>query len=88
MDELIHNYLKARKIYNQYQPHFTKHPGQTVVIDVSQEAFGLGSSRKEALDDLFEKVTSIEPQHLTFYQIGPDGRYELNFSAGSCSCRS
>ena len=77
----------ARDLYNQHQDRFSKHPGSTVVIDVIQEMFGLGSSRREAVADLFEKVDSIEPKHLQFYQVGPDGRYELNFSNSCCACR-
>ena len=88
MSEKISYFYKARELYNQHQDRFRKHPGSTVVIDVIQEMIGLGDSRKEAVADLFERVTSIEPKHLQFYRVGPDGRYELNFSAGCCTCRS
>ncbi len=86
--EITPYFTKARDLYNKHQERFSKHPGSTVVIDVIQEMFGLGGTRKEAVADLFEKVNSVEPRHLQFYRIGPDGRYELNFSASSCSCKS
>ncbi len=88
MSEITPYFTKARELYIQNQDSFRNHPGSTVVIDVLQEMFGLGGSRKEAVQDLFEKVTSVEPKHLQFYQVGPDGRYELNFPAGCCTCRS